>query len=59
MKIPEIYEDFLKTPDEELEKIYWMEKTLNEHNVLFHLLIKLKQNLKKKLSEEKKKNVKS
>ena len=62
MKIPETYEEFLKTPDEELEKISWMEKTLKEAQRFISFINRAEAEFKEKdllLSEEKKKNAKS
>ena len=62
MKIPETYEEFLKTPDEELIQIAEMKKTLEESQRLVLFSLKAIDDFAEKdklISEEKRKSAKS
>jgi hypothetical protein len=62
MKIPETYEEYLKTPDEILKKIACREKTKEEAERLVSFAMRAIEEFKDKdklISEEKRKSAKS
>lgn len=62
MKIPETYEEFLKTPDEELLKIADLKKSLEEAERLVKFALRSISDFREKrclISEEKLKTAKS
>lgn len=62
MKIPETYEEFLKTPKEELKKLAWQKMPIEKASLIMTFVLKYIDDFAEKdklISEEKRKSAKS